>query len=56
MISATGKVLPVVMEGRERAVVSLTKNVGAVSKATVGKLLRGGAHMGFFECIDTILN
>ena len=28
-----------------------------VSKATFGKLLRrGGAHMGFSERIDTILN
>ena len=44
MISATGKVLPVVMEGRERAVVSLTKNVGAVSKATVGTPLRDGVE------------
>ena len=33
-------------------------NIKTVSKATFGKLLerRGGAHMGFSERIDTILN
>ena len=46
--------LPV--KGRERAVVNQT-NIGTVSKATLGKLLRrGGAHMGFSQRIDTTLN
>ena len=45
------------LKGRERAIVNQT-NIGTVSKATLGKLLekRGGAHMGFSERIDTILN
>ena len=46
------------LTGRERAIVSQT-NIGTVSKATLGKLLRDGvgkAHMGFSERIDTILN
>ena len=45
------------LKGRERAIVTQT-NIGTVSKATLGKLLRdgGGARMGFSERIDTILN
>ena len=46
------------LKGRERAIVSKT-NIGTISKATLGKLLRerwGGAHIGFSERIDTILN
>ena len=47
------------LKGRERAIVSQT-NIGTVSKATLGKLLRdgGGAptFMGFSERIDTIRN
>ena len=44
------------LKGRERAIVSQT-NIGTVSKATLGKLLRNkrGAHMGFSERIDTTL-
>ena len=44
------------LKGRERAVVNQT-NTGTVSEATLGKLRRrGGAHMGFSERIDIILN
>ena len=44
------------LKGRERAIVNQT-NIGTVSKATLGKLLRPGrAHMGFSERTDTILN
>ena len=45
------------MKGRERAIVSQT-NIGTVSKATLGETSerRDEAHMGFSECIDTILN
>ena len=44
------------LKGRERAIVSQT-NIGTVSKATLGKLRDGvGAHMGYSERIDTILN
>ena len=42
------------LKGREKAIVRKT-NIGTVSKATLGKLLRrGGAHMGFSERVDTI--
>ena len=45
------------LKGRERAIVSQT-NIGIVSNATLGETSerRGGAHMGFSERIDTILN
>ena len=46
------------LKRRERAIVNQT-NIGTVSKATLGKLVRereGGAHMGFSERIDTIWN
>ena len=45
------------MKGREEVIVSRT-NIGTVSEATLGKAsdTRGGAHMGFSELIDTILN
>ena len=44
------------LKGRERAIVSQT-NIGTLWKATLGKLLRrDGAHVGFSECINTILN
>ena len=45
------------LKGRERAIVNQT-NIGTVSKATLGKLLRDGveAHMGFSERIDTTLS
>ena len=42
------------LKGRERAIINQT-NIGTVSKAALGKLLRE-AHMGFSERIDTILN
>ena len=45
-------------KGRERAIVNQT-NIGTVSKATLGKLLRDGVEciiMGFSERIDIILN
>ena len=43
-------------KGRERAIVNQT-NIRTISKATFGKTeRRGGAHMGFSERIDTILN
>ena len=41
------------LKGWERATVNQT-NSGTVSKATLGKLLRG--RMDFSKCIDTILN
>ena len=41
------------LKGPERAVVN-QMNIGTVSKATLGKLLRDG--VGFSECIDAILN
>ena len=46
------------LKGQERAIVNPT-NTGTVSgKGNVGETSerRGGAHMGFFELIDTILN
>ena len=45
------------LKGREMAIVN-QMNTGTVSKAVFGKLLRerDGAHMGFSEHIDTILN
>jgi len=45
------------LKGWEKAIVSQTNN-GTVSKATLweNSERRGGAHMGFFERIDTILN
>ena len=45
------------MKGRERAIVNQT-NIGTVSKATFGKTSErwGGAHMGFSERTDTILD
>ena len=46
------------LKGRERAFVSLT-NIGTVSKATLGKLLRDKMErmiMGFSERINNILN
>ena len=45
------------LKGRERDIVSQT-NIGTVSNATLGKLLRDGVERmwAFFECIDTILN
>jgi len=44
------------LKGWERAIVN-QMNIGTISNATLGKLLRrGGAHMGILECIDTILN
>ena len=42
------------LKGRERAIINQT-NIGTVSKAALGKLLRE-THMGFSERIDTILN
>ena len=46
------------LKGRERAIINQT-NIGTVSKATLGKLLRDGMEriiMGFSERVDTILN
>ena len=43
------------LEGWVRAIVSQT-NIGTVSKATLGSLLRDGVALGFSEHIDTILN
>ena len=43
------------LKGRERAIVNQS-NIGTVSKVTLGKPLRDGAHMGFIERIDTTLN
>ena len=46
------------LKGREKAIVNQT-NIGTVSWATLGKLLRDGVEritMGLSECIDTILN
>ena len=45
------------LKGRERAILNQTNN-GTVSKVTLGKRLEkwGGAPMGFFKRIDTILN
>ena len=44
------------LKRRERAIVNQT-NIGTILKAMLGKVLRwGGAHMGFSERIDTILN
>ena len=46
------------VKARERAIVNQT-NIGTVSKATLGKLLRDKVEriiMGFSERIDTILN
>ena len=46
------------LKGRERVIVNQT-NIGTVSEATLGKLLRDGVEriiMGFSERIDTILN
>ena len=45
------------LKGQERAIVNQT-NIGTVSKATLGKTSerRGGAHMGFSERRDTIMN
>ena len=45
------------LKGRERAIVNQT-NIGTVSKSTMGETSerRGGAHMGFFERTNTILN
>ena len=45
------------LKGRERAIVS-QPNIGTVWKATFGETSerRGGAHMGFSECLDTTLN
>ena len=45
------------LKGRERAIVNLT-NIGTVSKATLGDTSerRSGAHMGFSESTDNILN
>ena len=45
------------LKGRERAIVSQT-STGTVSEATLGELSerRGGAHMGFSERKDIILN
>ena len=43
------------LKGRERAIVKQT-NTGTVSKAGETSETRGGAHMGFSERIDTILN
>ena len=42
------------LKGRKRAIISLT-NIGTVSKKTFRETSerRGGAHKGFFECIDT---
>ena len=44
-------------KGRKRVIVNQT-NIATVPKATVGELSRNGvgAHMGFSEHIDTILN
>ena len=49
--------LPWFLKGRERAIINQMK-IGTVSKATLEEILerRGGAHMGFSERIDTILN
>ena len=45
------------LKGRKWAIISRT-NIATLSKATVGKLLTDGdgAHMGFSEHMDTILN
>ena len=45
------------LRGRERAIVNQT-NIGTISKPTLGETSesRDGAHMGFSERIDTILN
>ena len=45
------------LKGRERAIVN-QMNIGTVSKATLGGTSerRGGAHVGFSERKDTILN
>ena len=44
------------LKGQERAIINQT-NAGTISKVTFRKLLRwGGAHVGFSECIDTVLN
>ena len=46
------------LKGRERAIVNQT-NIGTVSKATLGTLLRDGVEciiMGFSESEDAILN
>ena len=45
------------LKGRERVIFRQT-NIGTVSKATLGETSekRSGAHMGFSERIDTVLN
>ena len=45
------------LKGREKAIV-LQTNIGTFSKATLGETSerRDGAHIGFSERIDTILN
>ena len=45
------------LTGRERAIVNQTNN-GTVSKETLGETSerQGGAHIGFSDRIDTILN
>ena len=52
-----GSVRRFALKGRERAIVSQT-NIGPVSKATSGKLLRDGMgrKWAFSECLDTELN
>ena len=45
------------LKGREM-VIRNQMNIGTISKAMLGKLLRDGVehYLGFSECMDTILN
>ena len=45
------------LKGRE-IIIRSQRNIGTVSKAILENFRRekGGAHMGIFECVDTILN
>ena len=45
------------MKGRE-IIIYGQRNIGNISKAILENFRRekGGAHMGIFECVDTILN
>ena len=46
---------PFTLQGRERSVFNQT-NIGTVSRATLGRLLRDGARKGLSERYDAILN
>ena len=50
-------VVLICVERTERAATVSQTNIGTVSKATLGKLLRdpSGVHLGFSERIDTII-